>query len=342
MKYLSNISENELKKWLQDNNHPPYRAKQILSWIFNKWVSSPMEMKNIPIDLRKSLSDSFHYGESKIIDTENSGDMTEKILLGLADSETVENVIIRTEERTTFCLSTQVGCPVQCRFCASGIGGLVRNLTSAEIIDHLLTCCRKADSRPDNIVFMGIGEPLLNIKNLISALEIMTDENRFGISPRRITISTSGWSKGIKQIAELKKPYNLALSLHGTDDKIRSKLIPDKFRRPLDEILDACIEYREKTGRMITFEYTLIKNINDSLDDASKLAKLAKKHRTKVNLIPFNEVDATGFERPEDDSIKAFMKILTDAGIQATCRLRKGDNINAACGQLRRRKNEST
>ena len=160
------------------------------------------------------------------------------------------------------------------------------------------------------------------------------------MSPRRITISTSGWTKGIKKLAEVKKPYNLAISLHGTDDKIRAELIPDKFRRPLDEIMDACKEYREKTGRMITFEYTIIKNINDSLEDASKLAKFAKNDRAKVNLIPFNEVDSTDFERPDDQRTKDFLKILTDKGIQATCRLRKGDNINAACGQLRRRSSE--
>lgn len=336
MEYLTTLSDEELKQWLKENGQPAYRAEQVFSWIFDKWVPSPMDMKNIPRELKEKLSESFHYTESETIDNDESGDMTQKILISLTDNETIENVIIRTEDRTTFCLSSQVGCPVQCRFCASGIGGLVRNLNAGEIIDHLLICCRKAGTRPDNIVFMGIGEPLMNIENVIQALDIITSESRFKMSPRRITISTSGWTKGIKKLAEVRKPYNLAISLHGTDDKIRAELIPDKFRRPIDEIMDACKEYREKTGRMITFEYTIIKNINDSHEDASKLAKFAKNHRAKVNLIPFNEVDSTGFERPEDNIIKAFMKILTDKGIQATCRLRKGDNINAACGQLRR------
>lgn len=337
MQHLAILSDDEIKHWLKQNGQPEFRSKQIFSWIFEKWVSSTKDMKNIPRELRTKLKESFHFSESNIIDIENSGDMTEKILIGLTDSETIENVIIRTDDRTTFCLSSQVGCPVQCKFCASGIGGLVRNLHAGEIIDHLLICCREAGTRPDNIVFMGIGEPLMNIENVLAALEAMTSPERFGISPRRITLSTSGWTKGIRKLAEMQKPYNLAISLHGTNDKIRAKLIPDHSRRPIDEILDACNEYRKKTGRMITFEYTLIKNINDSLKDASELAKFAKTNRAKVNLIPYNSVDSTGFERPEDQKIKAFLKVLTEKGLQATCRLRKGDGINAACGQLRRK-----
>ena len=336
MRYLSLLSDQELREWLQTNNEAGFRAKQIFSWIFDQWVPSIMEMKNIPQKLRQKLDESFIYGKSKIVEEESTGDMTEKLLINLNDNECVENVIIRTEDRTTFCLSSQVGCAVQCRFCASGIDGLVRNLHAGEIIDQLLICCRKAQSRPDNIVFMGIGEPMMNIEHILKALEVISSPDRFRLSPRRITVSTSGRPDGIKKLANVAKPYNLALSLHGTDDKTRALLIPDKCRKPLAEILDACTEYRAVTGRMVTFEYTLIKDINDSEAQAEKLAKLAKSHRAKVNLIPFNSVESTDYERPDDPKIVNFLKILLERGIQATCRLKKGDNINAACGQLRR------
>ena len=336
MKNLTTLSNSELEQWLKANNTPSYRRKQIFSWIFDHWALDASEMKNIPKELRDKLDSSFTVSGSTLKEKHSTDDLTDKLLIQLADGESVENVIIRTEDRTTFCLSSQVGCAVQCRFCASGLDGLVRNLTAAEILEHLLICCKQAGSRPDNIVFMGIGEPLMNIENLINALDIISDPDRFALSPRRITVSTSGWVPGIKKLANIAKPYNLALSLHAVNDTIRAKLIPDKCRYPITEILDACSDYRNKTHRMITFEYTLLKGINDSREDAQKLAKLAGRQHAKVNLIPFNSVTETEFRRPEDHDILTFLKILTDSGIQATCRLKKGDNINAACGQLRR------
>ncbi len=336
MEHLSTLSNNKLEKWLNEHNSQAYRRKQIFSWIFERWLQSPLEMQNIPKELREELNSSFASSTSKITDDHSTDDMTDKILIELADGESIENVIIRTEDRTTFCLSSQIGCAVQCHFCASGLDGLIRNLTAEEIIEHLLICCRKANSRPDNIVFMGIGEPLMNIENLIQALDIISSPERFAFSPRRITISTSGWVPGIIKLANIAKPYNLALSLHGTDDTIRAQLIPEKCRYPLSKILEACCEYRNKTRRMITFEYTLLKGVNDSYEQAQKLAQLARKQHAKVNLIPFNTVAETKFIRPDDHHILSFLKILTDNGIQATCRLKKGNNINAACGQLRR------
>jgi len=335
MKHLAAISEQELAGCLKRYGEPLFRTKQINSWIFEKWVSSIEEMKNLPAHLRKKLSEDFRYADSEVINTETSGDTTEKILISLADGECIENVIIRTPERTTFCLSSQVGCPVQCHFCASGKDGLIRNLEAGEIIDHLLICCRRAGKRPDNIVFMGIGEPLINFSNITTALETISSPSCFALSPRRITVSTSGWVPGIRQLAKLAKPYNLALSLHGTNDSTRARLIPDKYRYPLAEILDACLDYREKTGRMITFEYTLIKKVNDSLTAAAELANLAKKYHAKVNVIPFNHVDGSGFECPDTKDTADFFKILSDRKVQATCRIKKGDTISAACGQLR-------
>ena len=336
MKSLLTLSDRELEKWLSERSLPAYRAKQIFPWIFDKWIINPCDMKNIPLDLRNILADSFVYGQSEIINTELSGDMTEKTVISLHDGECIETVIIRTDERITFCLSSQVGCAVQCRFCASGKDGLVRNLSAEEIIEHLLLCCRQAGSRPDNIVFMGIGEPLMNVDNLISALDIISSPERFRISPRRITVSTNGWIPGIKKFAEIAKPYNLALSLHGPDDKTRARLIPDKYRRDIADIMDACDYYREKSRRMITFEYTLIKDINDSPEQAEELMILAKKHHAKINIIPYNPVDSAPFKRPSESAIYAFLKILEKGGVQVTCRLRKGDTINAACGQLRK------
>lgn len=333
--FLNTQSDTELKSWLKDNGFPSYRAEQIFKWIFEKWVSDPHKMKNIPKPLRDKLADQFCCNQTKLIECSQSKDGTKKLLLEFPDGETIESVIIPADERTTFCLSSQVGCAVQCKFCASGIDGLVRNLMAGEIIEQLLLCCREASQKPDNLVFMGIGEPLMNINNMLTALDLISDPARFAMSQRRITISTSGWTKGIKALAQVEKQYNLAISLHGPDDGTRAKLIPSKNRRPIKEIMDACAFYREKTGRMVTFEYTLIEGVNASTKQAEKLAKLATENRAKINLIPFNEIPTSTFKSPSKDELRHFQHILSVHGAQVTRRVKKGDAVNAACGQLR-------
>lgn len=335
--YLNTQSDGELRTWLKNNDFPEYRADQVFNWIFDKWVTDPREMINIPMPLRTLLADQFRCNEIKVIDCRHSEDGTRKLLLALADGETIESVIIPTEdeERLTFCLSSQVGCAVRCRFCASGTEGLVRNLHAGEIIEQLLLCCREAGRKPDNLVFMGVGEPMMNIGNMLKALDLISDTERFAMSQRRITVSTSGWTKGIKILAQTGKQYNLAVSLHAPDDATRAKLIPGKNRQSINDIMDACTFYREKTGRMVTFEYTLIAGLNSSANHAEKLAKLAKENRAKINLIPFNQVAGSGFRVPDEMEIRRFQKILMIHGAQVTRRVKKGNSVNAACGQLR-------
>jgi 23S rRNA (adenine2503-C2)-methyltransferase len=329
------ISETELKEWLRSIGQPEYRCAQIRSWIFKNFAVSPDEMKNVPVELRVKLAEKFAFCRTHEIKSDKSADGTEKLLLKLHDGECVESVVIPSPDRFTFCLSTQVGCPVGCYFCASGSGGLIRNLDVSEILDELFICCRKIVGVPDNIVFMGTGEPLMNYSNLVAAMNIMGGSGYMGISPRRITVSTSGFVPGIIRLADEKKPWNLAVSIHAPTDKVRAALIPLKHRYPIKEICDACRYYFSNTGRIVTFEYTLVKDINDSPSHALELATIAHGCGAKVNLIPLNPIGNPAFSRPEKQIITKFESILRSKKIPVTVRVEKGDNINAACGQLR-------
>jgi 23S rRNA (adenine2503-C2)-methyltransferase len=246
-------------------------------------------------------------------------------------------VTIPTDKRLTFCLSTQVGCPVGCYFCASGRNVLTRNLTAGEMLEEF--CIGTAHAgRPDNLVFMGIGEGLLNFEELAKTLNTLVDE--FTFSPRRITVSTSGFVPGMKKFATLKREFNLAVSLHAVDDETRAKLIPPHLRYPVREILSAADEIRDANGRQYTLEYTLIAGINDSPEAAEKLGKIAVAHRAKVNLIPYNET-GNEFRRPEKSVIADFEKVAASTGARVTCRVEKGSKKTAACGQLRAAKMEN-
>ncbi|MBN2642442.1 MAG: 23S rRNA (adenine(2503)-C(2))-methyltransferase RlmN [Victivallales bacterium] len=332
---ICNAGPDGIMEFIKTAGVPAFRAKQIADWVYSKRVFDPMQMKNLPLSLREQLQDYFNSRILEVVDQISASDGTEKLLLELADHEKIEAVVIPSFERRTFCLSTQVGCPVQCAFCASGADGLVRNLSAAEIIEQFNVCCERIGRLPDNVVFMGIGEGLLNFDNLVRALDVITGENMFNMAARRITVSTSGWTPGIIRLAELGRQWNLAVSLHAPDDETRAKLIPDKLRRPLAEILDACDLYRQKTSRMVTFEYTLLSGINDSPAHAEKMAQIAREHHAKVNLIPYNQV-TTNFQRPTDRAIKDFENILLRHHVQVTVRVEKGAKVSAACGQLRK------
>lgn len=334
--YLWTSEPAELNAFLKSCGQPLFRARQINEWLFKKLVFEPQQMSNLPQALRDLLSQAFIPAALRCRHRSAADDGTVKLLLELNDGNTVEAVIIPSPERQTFCLSTQVGCPVRCRFCASGAEGLVRNLTTAEILHQFQCCCAEIGRLPDNLVFMGIGEGMLNLDHLIPALEALSDADRFGMAARRITVSTSGWTPGILRLAELRRQWNLAVSLHAPDDETRARLIPPDLRRPIAEILAACDTYREKAGRMVTLEYTLIRDENDSAAQAEKLSALARRHHAKVNLIPYNEVPDKPFRRPAADKVDAFLRILLSHEIQATVRVEKGGNVNAACGQLRR------
>ncbi len=325
----------ELAAFAEKNRLPSYRAGQILNWIEKRLTDDPEKMSNIPGDCRKLLHDQFRCAEVTVKKESDSSDGSGKLLLGLADGETIECAIIPAADgRFTFCLSTQVGCPVHCAFCASGAGGFVRNLEAGEIVEQFFAACAKTGGLPDNVVIMGIGEPLLNCDNLIAALDRICSPEGIALAARRVTISTSGWTPGIKQLAEHGRQWNLAVSLHAPDDKTRSILIPTRFRRDIREILEACAIHREATTRMLTFEYVMLENINDSREQAAKLAVLAKQAHAKVNLIPYNKASGA-FTRPPADVIKRFENTLKAAGVQVTTRVEKGSGASAACGQLR-------
>ena len=295
----------------------------------------PDKMTNLPLNLREEIANKFVFKYPKIINYEKTSDKTIKYLLRLYDGESIEFVLIDSKRRKTLCLSTQVGCPVKCKFCASGTFGLKRNLLPGEIVAQFLLGSKLLDTYPDNVVFMGIGEPLFNLPNLTKSLNIMGAQDYIGYAARRITISTSGIPDGIVRLAEVGKQWNLAVSIHAPDDKTRAMIIPDKCRYPLQEIFEACRYYFEKTGRTITFECTLIKGINDAPSQADEMAKIAKQMHAKVNVIPYNPTDNPKFVRPDRDVCDHFADRLKKRGVNVTFRVEKGEKINAACGQLR-------
>jgi len=333
--YLATASVAEIEDFVKAGELPAYRAGQIFSWVAKKWAVNPDSMSNLPAPLKAKLRESFVCDSVALESESESPDGSKKLLLKLGDGEFVECAIIPAlDGRATFCLSTQVGCPVGCSFCASGAAGLVRNMDAGEIVEQFLLACRLTGSLPDNVVVMGVGEPLLNYDNLVKALEYICDPEGVALAARRVTISTSGWTVGIKSLAKLGRQWNLAVSLHATDDKIRSLIIPERFRRPIKEIIDACVQHRESTGRMLTIEYVLLADVNDSTEQAARLAKIAASARAKVNLIPYNQAGGA-FSRPSNDVVKRFENTIKSAGIVVTTRVEKGSETSAACGQLR-------
>ena len=334
-RFLASQTLPELVQWCENSTFPKFRAKQIKQWITNQFTVDPEEMRNLPETLRRKLAEDFLAPSMKIKEIFSASDEVEKFLLELYDGEHIEMAILPAADgRITFCLSTQVGCPVGCRFCASGQNGLKRNLTAGEIIEEFILGCRHIGRKCDNIVFMGIGEGLLNCNELFPALEMLVSEEGFDLSPRRITVSTSGYVPGMVKFAELQKEFNLAVSLHAPDEVTRAKIIPDTLRFPIAEILDAVDLYREKAGRMVTLEYTLLAGINDSDAQAEALGRLAYAHHAKVNLIPFNAT-GTAFRRPGRERIESFERTVASTGAAVTRRIERGSGKNAACGQLR-------
>lgn len=333
--FLAEATPTELSDFIKRSGESAYRAGQVYLWITKKWVVDPDQMTNLSPAVKSLLKANFITEGVKLLKTSEAPDGSKKFLLELTDQQTIECATIPAEDgRLTFCLSSQVGCPVRCSFCASGADGLVRNLTAGEIIEEFLLLCRTFGKPPDNIVMMGIGEPLLNFDNLVIALETICNPEGIAVAQRRVTISTSGWTPGIRSLTEHGRQWNLAVSLHAGDDKTRAMLIPTKFRRDIRDILTACQAHRERTGRILTIEYVLLESINDSPEHARRLAKIALDARAKVNLIPYNKANGA-FERPSRDVIKRFENILKTVHVPVTTRVEKGFDSNAACGQLR-------
>ena len=341
MENIQDYTRKELAQWLENKGSRSFRAGQIFKWIYLKQAANFDEMTDLGKELRSLLGSNFYLTRLSLEDKQVSSDTTEKFLFRLDDGHHIESVLIPEKDHFTLCVSTQVGCAMDCKFCLTARGGIVRNLSVAEIVSQVrdarfeLVQKNLEPLKLSNIVFMGMGEPLANYDNLIRALGILMDTD-YGMkfAARRVTVSTSGVVPKIVQLG-VDTDVNLAISLNATDDKTRSMLMPINNKYPISALLDACGRFTMKPRNKITFEYILIKGINDSREDALKLVKLLAPIRAKVNLIPFNEHEASDFKRPEPKQIIAFLQILLDRDMTAMIRKSKGADISAACGQLK-------
>ncbi len=336
---LYDLEKNALADFLQQHAIPAFRLQQIQDWLYQKWRCDFATMTNLPSALQKLLADHFQASALQVGDTQQDRDGTVKWLCQLADGQTIETVLIRTPKRSTVCISTQVGCAVRCAFCASGKKGLVRNLSRSEIFEQVLLACRTQNKKITNVVVMGIGEPMHNLENLLPVLERLSDPQAFALGARQITISTSGIPSGIKTLADCGRAWNLAISLHATSDEQRSRIIPPKYRYPIAEILEASAYFRQRTKRMPTLEYTLLDKFNNRAGDAQRLAALARQFHAKINLIPCNNGPGN-YQAPTASQCRQFLNQLLELGAQATLRTAKGQNIQAACGQLKQQNQE--
>lgn len=330
---IRDVSLEELKATLTDWGIPGYRADQIFTWLYRKGVEDFDRMTNLAPDLRQRISRHFSLSVLRSIKESRSTDGTRKFLIGLADKELIESVLIPAKDRVTGCISAQVGCRYGCRFCASGLAGFKRHLSSGEIINQVIYL--KESESLSNLVVMGVGEPMDNYDNVLKALRIINSPRGVGLGARRITISTCGLIPGIKRLAGEGLQIRLSVSLHSADDKIRTGLMPVNKQYPLKELIKACQYYIRQTNRLVTFEYLLIKGVNSGVGDARQAARLLTGLNCKVNLIPYNPVAEFGFTAPGRGQVSSFCDTLVEAGIKATIRVPRGQDIRAACGQLR-------
>jgi len=327
-----------LAAWLADRGQPAWRGAAIRRWLFSSRVESFAAMTDLPAALRQELEEAFTLWTTRIAVHRHDPDGTEKLLLDLADGHRIECVLLRDGERRTVCISSQVGCAMGCVFCASGIDGVIRNLSTGEIVEQLLRLARllPADERLSHIVVMGMGEPLANLDRLLPALAEAQRPDGLGISQRRITISTVGLPPAIDRLTALNPGYHLAVSLHAADDELRTRLVPVNRAIGLESILAAADRYWETSGRRLTFEYVLLGGVNDSADDARRLASLIGRRAVLLNVIPYNTVAGMPWKEPTPERRERFLRILEDEGVNVQVRRRKGARIDAACGQLRR------
>jgi len=333
----------ELRKWLADRGQPAMRVKQIRRWVFAGRATSFEAMSDLPKDLRGQLAESFSVFGTRVEQHHAARDGTHKLVLRLADDRMVECVLIQDEGRATACVSTQVGCGMGCVFCASGLNGVDRNLTAGEILEQLvrLRNLTPPDHRLTHIVVMGMGEPLANLDNLLAALAVAGDKDGLGIGARHVTISTVGLPAKIRRLADLGKQYHLAVSLHAPNDPLRTEIVPTNAKTGIPEILAAADYFFEKTGRQVTYEYVVLGGANDQPVHARQLVGLLRGRKAHVNLIPWNEVDGMPYRRPRDADLAGFVDELRRGGVSVKVRKRKGAEIDAACGQLRRKAEES-
>jgi len=336
MEDLCGFTFEELSLWLEKAGEERFRAAQIFDWVYRKGAASFDEMANLSKSLRARLSQSLRFPLLKLVSVQQSQD-TSKFLWELSDGKRVESVLIYSFDRRTVCLSSQVGCPARCAFCASGKEGLIRSLSAAEIVEqalHIDRFLKQNGERVCHLVYMGMGEPLENYEAVLQSIRILNEEKGLHISQRRMTVSTVGIAPQIRRLAGENLSVNLVLSLHAPNQHLRKKIIPFARKYPLEDLLAAMDFYAEETRRDITYEYTLLSKINDSEEQARELAELLKGKQCTVNLIPYNPVAGLRLERPEKCAVTAFRDLLESKGIRTTWRYTKGDDIAAACGQL--------
>ena len=335
MKILSGLNLEEIEQLTSELGATKFRARQIHNWIYLKSVKNIDEMTDLSIKFRNKLKEIASVSDTKIKVKQVSSDGTIKYLLEYPDGECVETVLMRFDNRAnlTACVSSQVGCAVNCSFCATGKRGFIRNLTYKEIIEQVLMIQRDTGLKVTNIVFMGQGEPLLNLDNVLKAMKIFNED--FQIGARRLTVSTSGIIPQINKLAQLDMQSTLALSLHAPNHEIRSKLMQIENKYPMDELHKALKNYTDKTGRRITIEYLLIKDLNDTAQSAKELAAYLKDIKCNINLIPYNPTEKNDYQRPSNNTIMKFKYLMEHSGKKVTVRLERGADIDAACGQLR-------
>jgi 23S rRNA (adenine2503-C2)-methyltransferase len=334
------VPRDTLRVWLGERNQPPMRINQIRNQVFANRAVSFEEMTDLPKALRTELADSFTLFSTRVERHLTASDGTHKLVLRLRDDRMIECVLIQDEGRATACISTQVGCGMGCVFCASGLNGVERNLTTGEILEQLVrlrNLVRDPPARLTHIVVMGMGEPLANLDNLLESLAVAGDRRGLGIGARHITISTVGLPARIRRLADLGKQYHLAVSLHAPNDPLRTRIVPTNDKTGIAAILDAADYFFEKTGRQVTYEYVVLGGLNDGPDHAKELARLLAGRKAHVNLIPWNDVEGLPYRRPADNDLTRFIDTLRRAGVSVKVRKRKGSEIDAACGQLRRR-----
>jgi 23S rRNA (adenine2503-C2)-methyltransferase len=344
---LHSLTLGELETTLTESGQPSFRAKQVMEWAYDreKRVESWDAMTNLPAALRSTLKERHPIRVPEVLTVSGSEDTTRKLLLRLNDGELIETVLIpaspalygEESDRRTLCVSSQVGCAYGCKFCASGLDGWKRHLSADEIVSQVLLAEKISGERINNLVFMGMGEPMANYTNWLQAVSILNAAWGVGLGARKMTVSTSGLVPRIRDLADQPLQIRLAISLHGASDEVRSQIMPVNKKHPVAELMDACAYYGERKKQMITFEYILIEGVNDAPAEARLLADRAKGLRAKINLIPYNTVEGLPWKRPSEAAQEEFFSILRDKGIAATIRREKGHDIDAACGQLRRR-----
>lgn len=342
---IRTLSLEALQEMVVELGQPKFRAKQIYHWLWKKRASSFQEMSNLPKVLLEQLEEQFQILPVSVQDEQHSTDGTVKSAFVTHDNKVIEGVLIPTEKRMTACISSQVGCSLTCAFCATGKLKRMRNLTAAEIYDQVVVIDKQAQEKfkkpLTNIVMMGMGEPLLNYNEVKKGIDRITSEDGLGMSPKRITLSTAGIAKMIKKLGDDQARFNLALSLHAANDEKRSKIMPINDQNSLPVLVEALTYYYQKTKNIITFEYIIFKDFNDGIDDARDLARFCKKVPSKVNIIEYNSIDGGEFSKSPQDRVDAFVRFLEMQNIVAKVRKSRGNDIDAACGQLAN-KNKAT